>query len=419
MGAGGTGGTGGGDGDMGGGGGAGGGGTGGGGGSAQCTPKQTINFTVSHPSVAAGYPRYLAAADINGDGNVDLVTSNYTNNTFSVLLGDGKGGFTLAPQTPVMTCGDYTDEVVARDVTGDGKADLIITCVSSSTSTGVVNVYVNTSTTATVSFGSAQPVTLPDTTKYYYPVVGKFSSGAAHPGLALAGNNHIYWFNGAGDGTFSAAGNVAAGGGAESAAVADLNGDGVDDIVAYNYDDEDLTLALSKSGGGYATSSVAGSANDMGSGQIFHGSPPVLVDFNGDGLKDIVISQGTSQTGVVDIYKNTGSATAPAYPMTAPENAVLDLPIFAGVADFNCDGALDVVVSSNGCAFAGSSCPGTPGLSILPAHGAGFDGAQTTVIDPPCDSFVIYDFNNDGNADVACGGGDTNANTINLLLSAP
>ena len=90
MAAGGTGGTGGGDADM-GDGGAGGGGTGGGGGTTQCTQKATLHFTVSHPSVAAGYPRYLAVADINGDGNVDLVTSNFTNNTFSVLLGDGNG----------------------------------------------------------------------------------------------------------------------------------------------------------------------------------------------------------------------------------------------------------------------------------------------------------------------------------------
>lgn len=423
MGAGGSGGTGGGGDDDMGAGGSGGTGGGGGGNTSCGSPKTTVHFTVSHPSVAAGYPRYLAVADINGDGNVDLVTSNFTNNTFSVLLGDGNGAFALSQQTPITTCGDYTDEVVAKDVTGDGKANLIITCVNTSTSMGAVNVYVNTSTTTTVSFSAAKPVALPFAGAYYFPVVGKFAAGAVHTGLALVGNKNIYFFAGNGDGTFpNSMGTVLAGMGAESAAAADLNGDGVDDIVAYNSDDEDMTMALSKSGGGWTSMRLAYDTTDMSpGGQVAFGSTPVLADFDGDGLLDILIAEQSSDFGGVYKFRNTGTPTAPAFPAipVRADTAPVQLPGTLGVGDFNCDGKLDLVVGTNGCAYDSQTCTGGPLVAVMTANGTGYDAPQTTTTEPDCGNVVVYDLNHDGYPDVACGGGDTTANTINVLLSAP
>ena len=41
--------------------------------------------------------RTIAAADLNADGRLDIVTANSGGNTVSVLLGNGTGGFTAAP----------------------------------------------------------------------------------------------------------------------------------------------------------------------------------------------------------------------------------------------------------------------------------------------------------------------------------
>ena len=45
-------------------------------------------------------PRFVVAADLNGDGYVDLAASNRLSGTVSVLLNDGEGGFDSATSTP-------------------------------------------------------------------------------------------------------------------------------------------------------------------------------------------------------------------------------------------------------------------------------------------------------------------------------
>ncbi|HEY2743652.1 MAG TPA: VCBS repeat-containing protein [Polyangia bacterium] len=415
MAVGGSGGDGGTDGDLGAGGS---GGSGGGGGSASCTPKSTFNFTLSHPAVAASDPYYIALADIDGDGHADIVTSNYGENTFSVLLGDGQGGFTLAAPTPIQTCTSPL-EIAVADLNSDATPDLVITCFDGTTS--AIDVHLNHSTPGTVSFAAPKPLSnLPSTGKYFFPAIGKFGGSGAHPGLVLVGNNQIYIFYGNGDGTFPTGGpTFMSGMGADAAAVSDINGDGLDDIVSYNDDDNDMMLAVS-SPTGYMLTRLAYNLTDMGDsgGQVYFGGTPIFVDFDHDGLKDIVIASGTSEPGDIYMFKNGGTTTAPSFPVFAKQIDVGDEPLVVAMADFNCDGTLDIVSSSNGCQ-SGQGCSGGPELWVLPGHGTGFDPRQTTTIDPYCDSFAIADFNGDGYPDIACGGGSNNPKAINLLLSGP
>jgi Ca2+-binding RTX toxin-like protein len=60
--------------------------------------------------------------DVNGDGNADVVTANFSSNNVSVLLGDGRGNFVT--QT---TVGSYPDSVSLGDLNGDGNADVVTT----------------------------------------------------------------------------------------------------------------------------------------------------------------------------------------------------------------------------------------------------------------------------------------------------
>src|ERR1017187_6031818 len=86
------------------------------------TLKAQVSFNLSSTNVVGNDPQMVAAADVNGDGKLDLISANYYGNSLSVLTNNGSGGFVLAGTYPV---GQYPFYVAAADVNGDGKVDLI------------------------------------------------------------------------------------------------------------------------------------------------------------------------------------------------------------------------------------------------------------------------------------------------------
>jgi uncharacterized protein (TIGR03437 family) len=80
-------------------------------------------MTKSETFTAGHKPAALAAADLNGDGKLDLVVGNFDSSNVSVLFGDGKGKF--GEKTDYAANGPGVTGVGAGDYDGDGKVDLI------------------------------------------------------------------------------------------------------------------------------------------------------------------------------------------------------------------------------------------------------------------------------------------------------
>ncbi len=66
----------------------------------------------------------VASADVNADGHADILTTNADDNAISVLLGDGRAGFTPAPGSPFAAERHPYAGIAIRDLSGDGKPDV-------------------------------------------------------------------------------------------------------------------------------------------------------------------------------------------------------------------------------------------------------------------------------------------------------
>ena len=74
---------------------------------------------------AATAPTNVAIGDFNGDGNLDVAVSNdIRTGTAIILLGDGTGGF--SSQTSFSTGGRSAMPIVAGDFVGNGMSDLAV-----------------------------------------------------------------------------------------------------------------------------------------------------------------------------------------------------------------------------------------------------------------------------------------------------
>jgi hypothetical protein len=285
------------------------------------------------PFPAGVDPISVAVADFNGDGKPDLAVANYSSTTVTVLVGDGSGGFAEEASSP-FTVGNTPRSVVAADVNGDGNEDLVVSCES--------NVTVLLGDGAG-GFAPAAGSPLPGGG---YSVAVADLNGDAKLDLALAtsGSPGSVWvLLGDGVGGFSNAPGSPfhVGSSPESVVVADFNGDGAPDLATANLGSNDVTVLLANGAGGFAAApgspiAVGGRPDSIAAADLNVDGNPDLVVANAGGY-------GTGYSGVtVLVGDGTGGftgATGSPYPAGTTPGSV-------AIGDVNGDGKPDVAVSN-------------------------------------------------------------------------
>jgi hypothetical protein len=262
-------------------------------------------------SLNTGYYPYTATAvDVNGDGKMDLISSELY--TFTVFINNGDGSFT---STTYNTPGEYLNSVAVADVNGDGKPDVILANIFDGGSGGMI-VYTNngsggfvlSGTYSTSGYASPESVVAVDVNGDGKPdlVSANFGNGGpgalevfinngngtfANPVIYPAGNgtisvtaftnvdgnvdlacanrsdNTIVVFTNNGSGVFApACTNILAGAAPQSVRAADVNGDGKVDLISCNISSNSVSVLFNTSTTAATNATFGGVFNGNGSG---------------------------------------------------------------------------------------------------------------------------------------------------------
>jgi len=343
------------------------------------------NFISSSTNTSVGDPNCVTVADVNGDGRLDLISSDYGDSAVLVFTNKGGGTFATAVSYKV---GANPLWVTAADVNRDGKVDLISANPSDNTLTLLTNNgggIFSSNATYTVGSSPRSVITADIDGSGRLALISANYNGNSLTVLTNNGNN-IYGSN--------ATCNV--GLNPVSVTAVDINGNGRPALVCANFSANTITIFTNNGSGVFGSNATltASIANDapynVTAADIYGNGHPALViaDYYAHGL--LVLTNNGSGRFSSNSFLNTGLTVT-----------------YGAAADMNGDGKVDLLATENyGDVIAVFTNNGSGILSSNASFGVPFYAVDV----------VAADVNNDGKLDLITA--DYLDNTLCVLTNA-
>ena len=356
------------------------------------TTKLVASFTAAASTNSAGAFDYgqnvittnassaftVFSADLDGDGDLDVLSASIDDNKIAWYANDGSGNF--GTQQIITTSVDEAWGIYAADIDNDGDMDV----VSSSAGDDRIAWYAND---GSGNFGSQQTITTHANLVRRIHVSDMDGDGDLDIVSTSANTGHIYWYKNNTNGNSWTEEIVSSSETTGTVYLTDFDNDGAIDLLATS--------------GGYVGWYKNNSNGTFGAFQSFStGNLSVFgsyaADLDGDGYQDVLVALRSD--GVL-WYKNNGNGTFDSQQLiTAPALTLFAYHVYA--TDLDGDGDMDVLsASSNDNKVAWYENDGNGNFGAQQVITTNADGAR---------NIYAADLDGDGDLDVLSASGDDN-----------
>src|SRR3989441_8722838 len=233
-------------------------------------------FRAMHLPVST-HPSMLSIADVNRDGNADILVTNGGSGNLSVYLGDGKGNFSQPNGSP-FAAGQNPTDIATGDFNGDGSIDVAI----ANHGVKLVTVLLGNGK-GQFSLASGSPFSV-DSNPHPHGIAVADFNGDKKPDIAIDSwsENKVLVMFGKGDGAFQTPGVKFDVGKMpyQRLRTADVNEDGNADIVTSNFEGSSVSILLADGRGNFTRKDFPVPADPFGI---------AIADLNGDRHLDLGI----------------------------------------------------------------------------------------------------------------------------------